>query len=196
MNPSHAFSQKRHGVQAKRLNLYKTIQKPTRNCIGCLPSTCHNKLRKLHDFGGTEDTGNRIWELLHQRVDPHQLSCTCNFPLVLFLFPLLPPSCPTWQALWARLPYYRRKSLTTEGNPLLQKGNHLLQKNISYYRKEISYYYRNNKGKSYSKGFMCVVRSLTTGGNPLLCSKGCHYTVCQEISRRGFHFIVRDFLLW
>ena len=29
MNPSPAMSQKCHGVQAKRLNLHKTIQKPT-----------------------------------------------------------------------------------------------------------------------------------------------------------------------
>ena len=75
--------------------------------------------RKLPEFGGAEDTGNRTWDLLHHRADPHQLSYTCSFPLVLFLFPLLSPSCPTWQALWARLPDYRRKSLTTEGNPLL-----------------------------------------------------------------------------
>ena len=44
---------------------------------------------KLHDFGGTKDTGDRTWDLPHQRADPHQLSYTCNFPLVLFLFPPL-----------------------------------------------------------------------------------------------------------
>ena len=52
-------------------------------------TTCHNKPRKLHEFGGAKDTGDRAWDLLHQRADPHQLSYTCNFPLVLFLFPPL-----------------------------------------------------------------------------------------------------------
>ena len=49
----------------------------------------HKKRRKLHGFGGTEDTGDRTWDLPHQRADPHQLSYACNFPLVLFLFPSL-----------------------------------------------------------------------------------------------------------
>ena len=52
-------------------------------------TTCHNRLRKLHGFGGTTDTGDRTWDLPHQRADPHQLSYACNFPLVLFLFPPL-----------------------------------------------------------------------------------------------------------
>ena len=76
--------------------------------------------RKLHGFGGAVDTGNRTWDHLRQRADPHQLSYACNFPLVLFLFPLLSPSCPTWQVLWARLPYYSGRPLTTEGNSLLE----------------------------------------------------------------------------
>ena len=149
--------------------------------------------RKLHDFGGAEDTGNRTWDLLHQRADPHQLSYTRNFPPVLFLFLLFSPSCPTWQALCARFPYYRRKSLTTEGNPLLQKGTPLLQKNISYYRKETPYYYRNSKGKSCSKGFLYVVRPLTIGGNPLLYTKGFPSIVCLEISWGRFPSVVRGF---
>ena len=168
------------------------MQKPTRYCIGCLPSTCHNKLRKIHDFGGTGGTENRTWDLLHQGAGPRQLSYTCNFPLVLFLFPLLPPSCPTWQALWARPPYYkeiyRNQSLTVEGNPLLEKD-------IPYYRKDIPYYYKNSKGKSYSKEFLYVVRSLIVGGTPFLYSKGFPSTVCLEISRRGFPSIVRGFLI-
>ena len=52
------------------------------------PTTRHNK-RKLHGLGGTKDTGDRTWDLPHQRADPHQLSYTCNFPLVFFLFPPL-----------------------------------------------------------------------------------------------------------
>ena len=36
-----------------------------------------------------KDTGDRTWDLLHQRAGPHQLSYPCNFPLVLFLFPPL-----------------------------------------------------------------------------------------------------------
>ena len=50
-------------------------------------ATCHNKPRKIRGLGGTRDTGARTWDLLHQWPDPHQLSYTCNFPLVLFLFP-------------------------------------------------------------------------------------------------------------
>ena len=60
-----------------------------RHYLNTWSTTCHNKPRQLHECGGTKDTGDRTWDLLHQRVDPHQLSCTCNFPLVLFLFPLL-----------------------------------------------------------------------------------------------------------
>ena len=52
-------------------------------------TTRHNKHRKLHDFGGTKDTGDRTWDLPRQRADPHQLSYACNFPPVLFLFPPL-----------------------------------------------------------------------------------------------------------
>ena len=135
MNPTPAVSRKCHGVQAKRLKSYKTMQKPTRNCIGCLPSTCHDKTRKLHGFGGSADTGNRTWDFLNQRAGPHQLSYTCNFPLVLFLFPL--------RAYYIRKSTKqksrdcRRKSITIEGNPLPTKrsplviigttgGNHLL----------------------------------------------------------------------
>ena len=90
-----------------------------RHYVNIWSATCHNNTRKLHGSGGAEDTGDRTWDLLHQWAGPHQLSYTCNFPLVLFLFPLLASPCPTCQALWARPPYYRRKSLTTEGNPLL-----------------------------------------------------------------------------
>ena len=49
----------------------------------------HNKPRKLHGFGGTRDTGDRTWDLPHQRADPHKLSYACNFPLVLLLCPPL-----------------------------------------------------------------------------------------------------------
>ena len=52
-------------------------------------TTRRNKRRKLHDFGGAMDTGDRAWDLPHQRADPHQLSYACNFPVVLFLFPPL-----------------------------------------------------------------------------------------------------------
>ena len=52
-------------------------------------TTRNNEPRKLHGFGGAKDTGDRTWDLPHQRADPHQLSCACNFPLVLFLFPPL-----------------------------------------------------------------------------------------------------------
>ena len=55
--------------------------------VNTCSATCHNKPRKIHGFGGTRDTGARTWDLLHQRPDPHQLSYTCNFPLVLFWFP-------------------------------------------------------------------------------------------------------------
>ena len=68
--------------------------KPPKSCnlrhyVNTWSATCHNKPRKLHEFGGTKDTGDRSWDLLHQRADPHQLSYTWNFPLVLFLFPSL-----------------------------------------------------------------------------------------------------------
>ena len=99
-----------------------------------------------------------------------------------------PPHCPTWQVLWARLPYCSRKPLTTEGNSLLQRGN--------YYRKGTFTIIGRIMGKSYDKGFLYVVRSLTIRGNPLLCSKRFPYTCCLEISRRGFPSIVMDFLLW
>ena len=52
-------------------------------------TTCHNKPRKLHEFGGAKDTGDRTWDLPHQRANPHQLSYACNFTLALFLFPPL-----------------------------------------------------------------------------------------------------------
>ena len=60
-----------------------------RHHVNTWPTTCHNKLRKLHEFGGTKSTGDRTWDLLRQRADPHQLSYTCNFPLVLSLSPPL-----------------------------------------------------------------------------------------------------------
>ena len=103
-----------------------------RHYLNTWSATCHNKPRKLHGFGGAEETGNRTWDLLHLRADPHRLSYTCNFPLVLFLFPLLSPSCPLGKCcgqgplaiernplLQKETPYYRKESLTTEGNPLL-----------------------------------------------------------------------------
>ena len=90
-----------------------------RHSVNIWSATCHNNRRKFHGFGGAGDTGDRTWDLLHQRADPHQLSYTCNFPLVLFLLPLLTSPSPTCQALWARPPYYRSKPLTTEGNPSL-----------------------------------------------------------------------------
>ena len=86
-------------------------------------------------------------------------------------------------------------SLTIEGNPLLQKA-------IPYYTGEITIEREPLAiigivmGKSYNKGFLYVVRSLTIRGNPLLYSKGFPYIFCLEISRRGFLPIVREFLLW
>ena len=62
--------------------------------VNTWPSTCHNKPRKLHGFGGAEDTGNRTWDLLHQRADPNQLSYTYAFfqKMQLPSGPLLVPS--------------------------------------------------------------------------------------------------------
>ena len=77
--------------------------------------------------------------------------------------------------LHKEIPYYRRKSLTIERTSLIIIGIAM--------------------GKSCNKGFLYVVRSLTIGGHPLLYSKQFDYTVCLEISRRGFPSIVRDFFL-
>ena len=83
--------------------------------------------------------------------------------------------------LYNEIPCYRRNSLTIEANPLVYK--------------EMPHYYRNNRGTSYSKGFLDVVTSLIVGGSPLLYSKGFPSTVCLEISRRGFPYIARGFLI-
>ena len=77
--PPHRLSHSR--LSPKSCNL--------RHYVNTWSTTCHNKPRKLHESGGTKDTGDRTWDLLHQRADPHQLSYTCNFPLVLFLSPPL-----------------------------------------------------------------------------------------------------------
>ena len=50
-----------------------------RHYVNTWSTTCHNKPRKLHGFGGTGDTGDRTWDLVHQRVDPHQLSFRLGF---------------------------------------------------------------------------------------------------------------------
>ena len=143
--------------------------------------------RNFHDFGGAEDTGNRTWDLLHQRADPHQLSYACNFPLVLFL-PLVPLGKCCGQG-----------PLTIEGNPLLQKE-------IPYYRGEITIEREpltiigRVMGKSYNKGFLSVARSLTKRGNPLLYSKGFPYIFVWRsrggisFYSKGFPSMVRDFL--
>ena len=91
--PRSTFSAKNHCTLQRIMKhpLFTTLLAMVFNIAFLLQwsTTCHNKRRKLHGFGGTKDTGDRTWDLPHQRADPHQLSCACNFPLVLFLLPPL-----------------------------------------------------------------------------------------------------------
>ena len=91
--PRSTFLAKNHGKLQGIMKhpLFTTLLAMVFNTVFLLQwsTTRHNKRRKLHGFGGTKDTGDRTWDLPHQRADPHQSSYACNFPLVLFLFPPL-----------------------------------------------------------------------------------------------------------
>ena len=133
----------------------------------------------------TKDTGDRTWDLLHQRADPHQLSYTCNFLLVLFLFPPL----SNGKGLLLN------KLMIGKGPPSTVGDVHEL---FCFIRKAFPPTVRGFLlwlGISfYSKGFHSIVRELfLQKGIPLnafLISKGF---LC--IVREGFPSIIRVFLI-